>query len=192
MDSLEGVWGWIKWPGAGVERVSAPLSSPFCSAPTQPSLSCWPTAALDQTSWYTIWVWLTLSLLLSATLLHSTVNCWASIWVQEVLFFFPWKSLLKLNNSVKWRWACSQCLIQMFFSCTRRATSYSYTWCRSWNSLLKRGLGQCRHYSSVPHESQVSRKRIPGIPLWLAPALVTTVTKQAEGGGTGRKGHPSC
>lgn len=38
---------------------SAPLSSPFCSAPTQPSLSCWPTAALGQTSWYTIWVWLT-------------------------------------------------------------------------------------------------------------------------------------
>lgn len=45
-----------------------------------------------------------------------------------------------------------------------------------------RGAGgsQCRRHSS--HESQVNRKKILGIPLWLAQALMTTVTKQPEGG----------
>lgn len=60
---------WIKRPGAGVGLTVHPavLALLFCSHPA--FLSCWPTAALDQTSWYTIWARLTLSLLGRST--HS-------------------------------------------------------------------------------------------------------------------------
>lgn len=86
----------------------------------------------------------------------------------------------------------------MFFSCTGMAT-VSFTHDAGPEPHYLRGAGgsQCRHYSS--HESQVNRKKkkkkkkILWIPLWVAPALMTTVTKQPGGReGTGCKGHPSC
>lgn len=82
----------------------AVLSLLFCPHPA--FLSCWPTAALDQTSWYTIWVWLTLSLLVSPA--HSTVICHKYVSAQIV---HSWQSWLKLNNSERRRWAHSHWFI---------------------------------------------------------------------------------
>lgn len=71
----------------------------------------------------------------------------------------------------------------------------------SWTAIhyYKRGRGSASgyHHASPSATWEPSHpKKIPGIPPWVAPALMTTVTKQAgDGGGRGRlnvKGESSC
>lgn len=80
----------------------------------------------------------------------------------------------------------------MFSSCIRKAAAYSYTWCRASIHYLR----GAQNVTVTPHTTvrspQKKKKKIPGIPLWLAPGAHDNGDKAAWRRGGGRhKGHPS-
>lgn len=89
-------------------------------------------------------------------------------------------------------------LIQMFLSCTSKATDYSYTSCRGWNSLLNRRRACYLDRVTITFQLYM-RARSPEKDSWDS-SLASSgthdnsdkATKREGSGGTRRKGHLSC